>query len=365
MNIAVLIGRFPPGVYGGAELQAQGWARRLSKKHSVVVVTRKNHSRDPAREQRGGYAVARVPVVNVPVLRSAMDLARIERELRDMRPRAEILLCFQTFLSGLAGVLMQSRLGVPAVVWIRGEDEYRLSGIRTRLVAVPVWRKAAAVLVQNESTRIAVLHTLARLAPGAIPEFERKLEVVPNGLDLPESVAPPGGTVLTVARLIRDKGVDVVIEAMKGIGKTLVVAGSGPQRESLEAQARDLGIDARFEGFAPRERLDALYLEAACVVLGSRRGEGMPNVLLEGFGHGRGAVATAIPGVSDIVEHGVNGLVVPPSNPGAMRAALLRVFQERGLAERLGVRARATAERHDWERVYPLLESVLERRRGR
>jgi glycosyltransferase involved in cell wall biosynthesis len=53
----------------------------------------------------------------------------------------------------------------------------------------------------------------------------------------------------------------------------VTVAGDGPERARLEAQAAHHGLDARFEGNVGRDRLDTLYREAACVVLASRRGE--------------------------------------------------------------------------------------------
>jgi hypothetical protein len=56
MRLVFLIGRFPPGVYGGAELQAEGWARRLAKRHALIVVTRKNRPGDPGEETRGTFA---------------------------------------------------------------------------------------------------------------------------------------------------------------------------------------------------------------------------------------------------------------------------------------------------------------------
>jgi len=112
-------------------------------------------------------------------------------------------------------------------------------------------------------------------------------------------------------------------------------------------------------------QIDSLYREAACVVLASRRGEGLPNVLLEALAYARPVVATPVSGVADVVSDGVNGLLVPPGDVGALRAALARLFQERGLAERLGQGARATAERFAWERVRPALEEVLERWRAR
>src|SRR5439155_1136922 len=132
-----------------------------------------------------------------------------------------------------------------------------------------------------------------------------------------------------------------------------------PERERLEAQARRHDLDARFEGNVSRERIGQLYREAACVVLASRRGEGLPNVLLEAFAYARPAVATSISGVRDLVTDGANGLLVPPGDVGALRGALARIFNERGLAERLGAAARATVERFAWDRVRPALEDAL------
>ena len=119
----------------------------------------------------------------------------------------------------------------------------------------------------------------------------------------------------------------------------LSVAGDGPERTTLEAQARAAGGACRFEGFASRERLATLYPAAGVVVLASRRGEGLPNVLLEAMAFARPVVATACAGTRDIVVDGDNGLIVPPDD--------------------LGERARASVERYRWEAVRDRLEAVL------
>src|SRR5205823_12924742 len=119
MNLAILIGHFPPGVVGGAELQAEGWARRLSDRHRVVVVTRRDPPWQRAEETRDGFAVKRLPVSRMPLWRTFRDLHAVERVIRGLAPRPELCLCFQTFVSGLAGVRVQARLGIPAVVWVR------------------------------------------------------------------------------------------------------------------------------------------------------------------------------------------------------------------------------------------------------
>jgi glycosyltransferase involved in cell wall biosynthesis len=141
----------------------------------------------------------------------------------------------------------------------------------------------------------------------------------------------------------------------------LTIAGEGPERERLAARAARHGLDVRFEGFVGRDRLATLYRESAVVVLGARRGEGFPNVVLEAMAHARPVVSTAVAGVRDLIQDGVNGLLVPPDDPLALRDALARPSHERGLAERLGRAARATAESHAWDRVVPRLEAALAR----
>lgn len=362
MNLALLIGHFPPGPFGGAELQAEGWARRLADRHRVTVITRRDPPGPPPEESRDGFRVLRLPVSPVPLLRTWLDLAAIGRAVSDLSPRPDVLLCFQTFISGWAGVRAQARLGVPALVWVRGEDEYRLDrSAGTRWLSPRVWSRARGVLVQSESIRAGLIAQLERHAPRARAIVEGKLEVVPNGLDLPDGVAPFGGRVLTVGRLIPGKGMDTVLDAVAGIQGQVTVVGEGPERGRLEARARMHGMDARFTGFVSRDQLDALHRDAWVLVLAARRGEGLPNVVLEAFAHGRPVVTTPIAGARDLVQDGVNGLLVPPDDPRALREALARLGHERGLAERLGRAGRETAERFAWERVRPRLEALLER----
>ena len=148
-----------------------------------------------------------------------------------------------------------------------------------------------------------------------------KLEIVPNGLDLPAAADAPGRGALAVGRLIAEKGMDVAIEAAAAAGIPLTIAGDGPERAKLEALAAARGGVVRFEGVAPRERLAALYREAGCVVLAARRGEGLPNVLLEAMAHGRPVIATPVMGVADLVRPEENGLLVPTEDVHALAAA--------------------------------------------
>jgi glycosyltransferase involved in cell wall biosynthesis len=358
MNLALLIGRFPPGVVGGAELQAEAWARALARRHRVTVVTRALDGR-AAREVRDGFTVLRLPASRIPFWRTYADLRAVERATLTIEPRPDAVLCFQTFISGLAGVRL-ARHGIPAIVWIRGEDEYRLGRtLRRRLVSPYVWRRARGVLVQTETARRELLAELARHVPSLGPFLEPRLRVVPNGIDLPSATEDPGSGVLGVGRLIENKAWDVLIDAVARGGPVLTLAGDGPERAALEARARAAGATVRFEGAVKRDRLDELYAAAKCVVLVARRGEGLPNALLEAMAHGRPVIATNVGGIADLVKDGVNGCLVPAGDAIALRAAIERIETDPQRGVRLGAEARRTAERFSWERVEPMLEAVL------
>jgi glycosyltransferase involved in cell wall biosynthesis len=367
VHVAILIGHFPPAAYGGAELQAEGWARRLARRHAVTVITRGDALRPPGREARDGFTVLRTPVSSVPGWRTLADLGATGRAVARLEPRPDVLLCFQTFISGLAGTRIGRRLGIPAVVWIRGEAEYRLADSAFhRWLSPRVWSEATGVLVQSDANRDALLAELERAAPARAARVRAKLDVVGNGLELPPvTPLPESLRVLCVGRLIADKGVDVAIDACARERLPLTVAGEGPERAALEQRARARGVDARFTGHLERAALEPLYREAGVVVLAARRGEGLPNVLLEAMAHARPVIATPCAGTRDLLADGVNGLSVPPGDEAALASALGTLRGERSLATRLAAAARTTAEAHEWSRVEPRLEAALERWRRR
>lgn len=361
MRMVILVGQFPPGVIGGAEAQAEQWATRLARHHAVSVITRQPAPGRPADERRAGFQVLRTPVSAVPGWRTVADLRAIRSAVRSLPRQQELLLCFQTFVSGLAGVRLQTRLGIPAVVWVRGEWEYRLrESLRARLFSARVWELARGVLVQSESIRGALLEQLDRLDGRAADRLAPKLKVVPNGITLPALPVAGGRKVLVLGRLIADKGVDVVIDALAGMpGAELLVAGDGPERGRLEALATTRRLPATFLGRVERERLPKVFAESRCLVLASRAGEGLPNALLEAMAWGIPVVATPVGGTVDLVQDGANGLLVPVGDPAALRAALSALLGDEILRARLSTAARATAADYGWDRVQPRLESAL------
>lgn len=157
---------------------------------------------------------------------------------------------------------------------------------------------------------------------------------------------PVGGTmILSVGRLTAVKGIDLLLEAWatlpEGIrvSSTLVIVGDGPARADLARLARSRNVDesVRFVG-ARTAILD--YYQAADIFVLPSRAEGLSNALLEAMASELPVVATAVGGAPDIVEHGVNGLLVRPDDSYELKAGLLQLLSRPVEWPRMGAQGR-------------------------
>jgi glycosyltransferase involved in cell wall biosynthesis len=124
------------------------------------------------------------------------------------------------------------------------------------------------------------------------------------------------------------------------------------------AQALNMGARVKLRGWLDRKAAEGLLARASVFVLPSYV-EGLPMSLLEAMAMGCPVVATCVGGIPDIVEDGVNGLLVRPGDPHALAGALARVLRDKALASRLGEAARATvADRFTAERSLARLEKI-------
>jgi glycosyltransferase involved in cell wall biosynthesis len=168
-------------------------------------------------------------------------------------------------------------------------------------------------------------------------------------------------TIVTAGRLTAQKALDVGLAAVAQVdGFDLVVAGDGPERAALERRAAELGLDGRvrFVGPQPRRRVLELYRAADGALLSSVW-ENFPHAVVEALAAGTPVVATDVGGVAEVVEDGVNGLLVPPGDPGALAAALRRYLEDEALRARLRAGAPGSVERYSAERVFGRLEQIL------
>jgi len=146
--------------------------------------------------------------------------------------------------------------------------------------------------------------------------------------------------VLLAVRRLRDRGVDAV----------LCMVGDGPDRETVERRARELGIvrSSLFLGY--QDEVAPYYAVFDALILPSAN-EGTPVSAIEALAGGRPVVATQVGGVPDVVRDGVDGFLVQPGDVDAMAERLARLAADADLRRRMGeagsasVRARYSVER--------------------
>ena len=184
---------------------------------------------------------------------------------------------------------------------------------------------------------------------------------VPNAIDvkgLPEGrerLYTP--QVIFVGRLSREKGVDILVEAVKNVrGAHLLVVGDGPEKASLERLAK--GGSVHFLDSQPWRRTIRLIRGSDLFVLPSRM-EGLPTALLEAMAVGTPVVASKVGGVPEAVESGVCGVLVPPEDVEALANAISSVLSDRSLRAYMKENAlRKIEEEYCWKAVLPMYLKV-------
>jgi glycosyltransferase involved in cell wall biosynthesis len=180
------------------------------------------------------------------------------------------------------------------------------------------------------------------------------VRVVAPGVELPPAPGEPDEPphVLFAGRLSEEKGVAELLAATDGLPR--VVVGDGPLRDRVP--------DAL--GFVAPAELGPYYERAAVVCVPSRR-EGVGMVAREAMAHARPVVATAVGGLADAVADGETGVLVPPGDVGALRAALVALLDDPDRRRALGEAARARAEReYAWPAATAALMDAYREARG-
>ncbi|OQW35083.1 MAG: hypothetical protein A4E19_01810 [Nitrospira sp. SG-bin1] len=149
-----------------------------------------------------------------------------------------------------------------------------------------------------------------------------------------------GPVLLTVARLMTQKGHRFLIQALPGLlaewpSLVCFIVGEGDGRETLRDLAREEGVEQSCRFVGPRNDVVDWYAAADVVVLPSLS-EGFPFVVLEALAMSRPVVATHVNGVPEIIRDGTTGLLVPPRDPHALETAIRKVLRDPGWAACLG-----------------------------
>lgn len=297
--------------------------------------------------------------------------------LRKSAPSESPVICGTWYPEGLLALLAGSR---PIVILAHGNELLPVPSRWRRAawarLARAVLRSADLVVANSEYTaglvraaapgcQVASIPLAAdhhRFAPGDRAGARKRL-----GLD--------GGlrVIVTVARLLAYKGHDVVFRALAALPNDVrgrfvhIIAGRGPDRAIIEAEARRLGVAdrVRWQGFVAEEDLPELYraadLFALCTRATDRREvEGFGLALLEAQACGTPVVGTASGGIPDAVAPGEGGWLIEPDDHEALAHLLRRLDDDAAEFRRAGEAARARVERDGtWDRYLDRFEATL------
>ena len=240
----------------------------------------------------------------------------------------------QGFVAAIA--IMLTRQSIPLIGTSHGGDLYSLQG--------KVFRKLKTWIIRRMKRLTVVSNAMKQtLVDMGIPS--RKIEVISMGVDLknryvpdPDIVRKPGN-LLFVGRLVKKKGLRVLIEAMPRIlhyfpDVHLTVAGSGPLEKDLRKLTQILEIPDKisFKGMMKQSKLPELYQQATLAVFPfviekSGDQEGLGLVVIEAMGCGCPVIASNLPAIHDTVKHGKSGWMVPPDDSYALADRVITVLQ--------------------------------------
>ncbi len=255
--------------------------------------------------------------------------------------------------------------------WMRGDLERleRLGKLAVRLARAWLYQSRTVIVVL--SSRIKGYLTCHGFD---LPD----MQLIPNGVDITHLRPKRTGDinnecmqVICVSRLSYEKGIDVLLQAWRLVYQQmpqarLIIVGDGPLQPQLECMAQALGIADTVEFTGLQRDILAQLQRAGLAVLPSRR-EGMPNAVLEAMACGLPCVSTRVSGSEDIIQDGVNGLLVESEDYQAMAAALLTLLRDPVLIQEYGKAARETVEKHYafdliMDRYIELYSDMAERR---
>ncbi len=355
---------YPP-LGGGASPITGALSERLAAAgHAVDVVTMEFQGL-PRFEEHGLLRVYRVAAVRRSQVRASTRemLSYLPSALRQglaltRERRYDLIHSHFVIPTSIVAALLRRARRLPSVITIHGSDVPGYNPDRFKLghrIIAPVWRGLVrhADAIISPSTYLRDLLTSHSSVP---------VDVIPYGFTPPQMPdIPRRKRILFASRLFPRKGAQFLLDALADLpldGWEIVIAGDGPMLPSLQAQAAQLGLPVSFVGFVKGVALEELYASSAIFVFPSLR-DNFPVVLLEALSAGCAIITTDMSGMPEVV--GDAGLLTPPGDVAALRAALRRLMDDAALRAELELRARARMHTFSWETILARHEALYER----
>jgi GalNAc-alpha-(1->4)-GalNAc-alpha-(1->3)-diNAcBac-PP-undecaprenol alpha-1,4-N-acetyl-D-galactosaminyltransferase len=292
------------------------------------------------------------------VVNNLWRVYRVRRKIRKLKPDCVLSLADKTNVTVLLSLIATD---IPTVISERIDPTQYSPGWWWERLRSRVYPTAKLLVVQTSSV----------LEWGKKIMGHRPVVVIPNAAAMPSSHEgplcvdlPSGNLIVSMGRLTTQKGFDILIRAFAEIAATcpdwsVVILGEGETRKELERLAVTLGIANRVRLVGSLRHPEQVLRRAKLFALPSRF-EGFPNALLEAMALGLPVISTDCrSGPSDIIEHGVNGILVRTEDVRALATSMQELILDTGRRGKLGTSARGVIERFSQEHNLTLWQSAL------
>jgi glycosyltransferase involved in cell wall biosynthesis len=326
-------------------------ALRLAREDEVHVHVACLDGWGPVADQLRERGIA----VTALVARCRMDVAALFRLVRLIR-REQIDTVFSFLIHANTAAALAS-VACPQVRF--------LQSIQTTH-QYPAWHWVIQNVVQHAAERIVVPSpSVAEAAHKWADVPDEKIIVIPNAVEVGEFSLPrrgvPGKRVGFIGRLDPIKRIDDLIAAMSQLKEdvTLDIYGEGSQRSQIESTVQRLNLGRRVTLHGAVTGAAEALASIDVLVLPSDA-EGFGLVLIEAMAAGVPVIGTNVPGIRDVIQDGINGILTPPRNPRALADAIERVLSDDVLRKTLVARGTASVQdRFAWPSVYKQYQTLL------
>lgn len=329
---------------GGIEHRIHNICRLLGKEHEVIIVTGQLEGTD-VQEKGDGYRIERlasrfIGSYNPPYIMSKGLLSSLN-ELD-----ADIVEFHFRWAPSYTREMVRYE-GPKIFTWHNsfgeGEGFVQKTGswINDRLF-IPKLRRFDAVTCISDYVK---RELLAQKVPA------EKMNTIGNGVVVPEQVSGKEDEyLLFVGRLVRTKGLNYLIQAMRHTDARLVICGEGPEKGRLQTMATSCGVQDRveFRGYVSEEERDRRLDECQAYVMPSLY-ESFGIAAAEAMSHGKPVICSAVGGLPEVVRDA--GVQVPPRDPQALSEAINALLRDDGRRKELGIKARKYAQNYSWESI--------------
>jgi len=375
MKILIATGIFPPDI-GGPAIYVERLANKLSQRNlEVVVITYAGGLNSNPKTKKYDFSVIRVSRRYPKGLRHFLYFLHLLNLAKDSDVIYAQNLTSAGFPSILASKILRKKLVIKVVgnyAWeqssMRGWFSGRISEFhKAKTFKIKLLKRMQEALAKRANLIVVPCNYLKKsINSWGVPE--NKIQLIYNApkdllsldifnKDSQEEIKSDGKTILSIGRLDSWKGFHCLIEITKDLlqeipNLKLLIIGEGDERKNLEFKIKKLGLGDKVKlvGRVSHEEIPLFFKKSDIFILNSAQ-EGFAHVILESMQLGVPVITTNEGGNPELIEDGVNGILVEYNNKEQLKKAIIKLINDKNLKQKFIENSKIKLKKFSWENL--------------